>query len=89
MTDKNKLQGLIVKARLYRLTSLIFAVMGLVVFAIMYFQNTQGDFIGAMRDPFFIVIIVFPFLPAAILSWMAGSAEKKLDVLLESRKKSS
>ncbi len=89
MTDKAKISAMLVKARLYRLASLVFAVMGLVVFAVIYFQNTQGDFIGAMRDPFFIVIIVFPFLPAAVLSWMAGSAEKKLDTMLESRKKSS
>lgn len=89
MTDKQKVRAMLVKARMYRLASLVFAIMGLVVFAVMYFQNTQGDFIGAMRDPFFIVIIVFPFLPAAILSWMAAGAEKKLEALLESQKKSS
>ncbi len=87
MNDRSKQRALLVKARMYRLVSLIFAVMGLVVFAIMYFQNMQGDFIGAMRDPFFIVIVVFPFLPAAILSWMAARAEKKLDTLLESTRK--
>ena len=88
MSDqRSKQRALLVKARMYRLVSLIFAIMGLLVFAMMYFQNTQGDFVGAMRDPFFIVIVVFPFLPAAILSWMASRVEKKLDVLLESMKK--
>lgn len=87
MSDKDKIRALLVKARMYRLASLVFAVMGLVVFAVLYFQNMQGGLLMALRDPMFIVVVAFPFLPAAVLSWMAASAEKKLGNLLESQKK--
>lgn len=87
MSEKDKATALVVKARFYRLAALIFAVMGLFVFAIMYFQVSNGNFLAALRDPFFVVVVIFPFLPAVILSWMAARAEKKLGNLLESRRK--
>ncbi len=87
MSDKDKMRAMLAKARLYRLASVIFAIVGLLVFGLMYFQATQGDFLSAMRDPFFIVVVAFPFLPAAVLSWMAGSLEKKVANQLESHKK--
>lgn len=86
-TDKDKMRALIVKARMYRLASIAFALMGLLVFGVLYFQNMQGSLLNALRDPMFIVVVGFPFLPAAVLSWMAASAEKKLANLLESHKK--
>lgn len=86
-TEKDKMRALIVKARMYRLASILFAIMGVVVFGILYFQNMQGSLLLALRDPMFIVVVAFPFLPAAVLSWLAASAEKKLGNLLESHKK--
>lgn len=89
MNDREKLHSLLLKARLYRLAAFVFAVMGLVVFAVLYFQNMQGNLLNALRDPYFIVVVGFPFLPAAVLSWMAVSSERKAGKLLESLKKSS
>jgi hypothetical protein len=86
-SDKTEIRAVLIKARMYRLASIIFALMGFVVFAFIFFQNMQGDLIGALRDPTFIVIVGFPFLPAAVLSWIATRVEKKLARLLETHKK--
>ena len=76
--EKAKLRAMLIKARMYRLASIIFALMGLVVFTVLFFDSMRGNFLTALRDPLFIVVVGFPFLPAAVLSWMAASAEKKL-----------
>ena len=87
MSKKKELRAVLVKARMYRLASIIFALMGVVVFAVIFFQNMGGDLLGALRDPIFVVIVGFPFLPAAVLSWIAARMEKKLARLLESSSK--
>jgi uncharacterized membrane protein len=89
MSDRDKMRSMLVKARMYRLTAIIFALMGLIVFAVLYFQNMQGDLLNALRSPYFIVVVAFPFLPAAVLSWMAANAEKKLSALIETHKRST
>lgn len=81
---------MLIKARTYRLCSIIFALMGIVIFAFLYYQNMRGNILNALHDPYFIVVIAFPFIPAAVLSWMAVSAEKKMArLLLESQDQSA
>lgn len=87
MTERKELRAVLIKARMYRLASILFALMGVVVFAVIFFQNMQGDLLNALRDPTFVVIVAFPFLPAAVLSWLAARMEKKLARLLESGSK--
>lgn len=65
------------RSRLYRVFALITAVVGLIIFVILYFQNIEGRMDEAIREPQTIVLIVLPFLPAAVLSIMAERAQKR------------
>jgi len=71
----------LVKSKLYRFTSLLFVTIGIFVFCILYIQNVDGRFFEAIRDPFTVSIFLVPFIPAAILSFLADSAEKKYKTL--------
>jgi hypothetical protein len=72
-----KAYELVLKARLLRLFARIFAVVGLIVFVGLYMKNVNGGLFSALTDPFVIVILVVPFLPAAVLSWKAARLEKQ------------
>ena len=68
---------LILKARIYRFLGLIFACIGLVIFIALFMQNVDGSFFSSLTNPFIIVILVVPFLPAIVLSMKARGFEKK------------
>jgi hypothetical protein len=70
---------MLLKAKLFRLFSLVFAVTGLIIFMVLYFQHVDGAFFSAMTNPFVVTIVIVPFLPAAVLSWMAGRLERKYE----------
>ncbi len=76
---------LIIRAKFYRATSLIFVVLGLVIFMILYVGNIEGRLLDALKDPFTIGVFLIPFLPAAVLSWLADRNEKKYAKFLESK----
>ena len=65
------------EARLYRFLAMVFAVTGLIVFIMLYIQNIDGRLLGALMEPLTIFLIIFPFLPAIVLSWLAKTSEKK------------
>lgn len=71
----------LIRAKLYKATALLFVVLGLVVFMGLYFANISGRLMEALRDPTTLVIFVFPFLPAAFLSWLSAKNEKKYEKL--------
>lgn len=68
---------LVLKAKIFRFFALIFALAGMVIFVILYFQNVQGTFLSALTNPFIVFIVLVPFLPAAVLSFMAHRLERK------------
>lgn len=70
---------MLLKAKLFRLFALIFAVTGLVIFMVLYFQNVSGAFFSALTNPFVVTIVIIPFLPAAVLSWKASRLERKYE----------
>lgn len=70
------------KSKLYRFFAFVFALLGFGIFAFLYAQKSMGHIWEALRDPFTILILVFPFLPAIVLSWMATRAEVKLNKFL-------
>ena len=74
-------RSLLIKSRLYRFFALTFALMGVVVFMYLYLVHVEGQLFEALRDPFIIVIIVMPFLPAIVLSLMAQKLERKFKKL--------
>lgn len=77
MAKDAKAQELIVKAKLYRLFAFVFALTGLVIFGVMFKQQTDGSVFSALTNPFIIVMVLFPFMPAVFLSLRA----KKLETL--------
>ena len=72
-----KARELVLKARLFRFFSFVFACAGVIVFVALYFQNIQGSFLSALTNPFVITIILVPFLPAAVLSFKASRLERQ------------
>ncbi len=70
-------RSLLIKSRLYRFFALAFALMGVVVFLVLYFRNVDGQLFDALRSPSIIAMITIPFLPSVILSLMAQKLEQR------------
>ncbi len=79
---KEQLREYILKAKLYRAIALIFAVCGFAVFVFLMSEFADGRIYQALKDPFLIVILLVPFLPAAVLSWMSARSERKAIALI-------
>jgi xanthine/uracil/vitamin C permease (AzgA family) len=73
------------KAKLLRFFALVFAVVGLVIFIVLYMRNVQGSFFSAMTNPFVIIMVIFPFLPAVVLSWKANKLEAEYKKLTQKK----
>ena len=67
----------LIKAKFYRAVSLVFVVLGLVVFMVLYMANVEGRLMEALKNPFTLLLFIIPFLPAAVLSFIADRFEKK------------
>lgn len=71
-------QALRIKAALYKVTAIGLALAGMVIFSVLYFNMAGGSILEVLQKPMLVVILIFPFIPAAVLSWMAGRIEDKL-----------
>ena len=69
-------RSLLIKSRLYRFFALAFALIGVVVFIMLFFRHIDGQIFEALRDPSIIAFITIPFLPAVVLSLMAQKTEQ-------------
>lgn len=87
MAKQKTAQEYLIKAKLYRFVSLFFVTLGVLIFCVMYVQNVEGRLIEALKDPMTIFIFLVPFIPAAVLTFLADSAEKKYKKMVESQKK--
>lgn len=76
-------RDLLMRSRLYQLFALTAAVVGLIIFAFLYFENIDGRFDEALRDPATLVMVVMPFLPAIVLSIMAERARTRFIDMLQ------
>jgi len=72
----------LLRARVYRFLALVCAVLGLVMFLSIYFRYVDGDIIGALTRVSTVLMLLLPFLPACVLSWMAVRAERKFMAML-------
>ncbi len=81
-TDKKQARELLIKAKAYRLFASVFAVVGAVIFLVLYFRFYGGDVLASLRSPSTVLIVLFPFMPAILLSLKAKKAEKALHKLL-------
>lgn len=77
--EEKRLQAreLLLRARVYRAFALALAVGGLVIFSVLYQKHIGGDIIGALRRPSTVLIVLVPFVPAAVFSWLSIRAENK------------
>lgn len=64
------------KTRLYTMFSLIFVVVGAVLFAYIYFVRYSGN-ITAVANPVELILIVVPFIPAGIMTFLSKRSEGK------------
>lgn len=78
-----KARELLLRSRLYRFIAVVFALFGIILFWLLYTRYVEGDIAQALSRPGTVLLIVLPFLPASVLSWMAVRSEKKLAALLE------
>ena len=83
MAKEKTAQEYLIKSKLYRIVSLVFVAIGVLIFAIMYIQNIEGRLMQALKEPATIAIFLVPFVPAAIMSMLADSAEKKYKKMTE------
>ncbi len=84
--NKELAREFLIKSKLYRFLALVFACVGAVVFLFLASQQLRmegGSFVQALLDPVTIALIVFPFVPAIVLSFMARRAERKLGEILK------
>lgn len=75
----------LIKSKFYKVASMVFVVLGLVVFMVLYIANIEGRFMEALKNPFTIGIVIIPFLPAAVLSILSDRNEKKYLKLTEKK----
>lgn len=68
---------LLAKSKLYRTFSLIFVTVGIFIFCFLYISNVEGRLFDALREPSTVLVFLIPFLPAAVLTWIADRFEKK------------
>lgn len=73
----------LIKAKLYKAVALAFLILGLVVFMALYISKIEGRLMEALKDPTTLIVFVFPFLPAAFLSWLSSKNEKKYEKITE------
>lgn len=85
--QKEEARKLYIRSRFYRTAAYIFALAGIVIFSFIYFRVTEGDLSLLFRDPVLVGLLVFPFMPAFVLSWMAARLELKFDRYLRSKDK--
>lgn len=81
-SDKPLARELLLKSKVYRFFAMVFAVVGLVIFLVIYTTVYEGDVMRALKDPFVILFIVFPFVPSLVLSLRAKKAQTQLQKLL-------
>jgi len=87
--NREEYRILVITAKILQFCAELFAVFGLIFFAYLYFHTYNDHPLSALHDPFFIVTVLFPFLPAAVMAAMAAKKRKQIRALLEQSSKSS
>ena len=62
---------MIIRAKLYDLVALAFAVFAVILFIVFYVRYADGDLMAFIRNPFLLLMMIFPFFPAYVFAWMA------------------
>lgn len=80
---KEEIKITLMTARILQFCADIFAVFGVILFGYIYFHSFSENPLSALRDPFFVVTILIPFLPAAALAYAASRKRKKVQGMVE------
>jgi uncharacterized membrane protein len=83
--DQDAAQYHFVKAKLYRIVSIIFAIIGLLLFFIFSVILIDNDPKVLLTQPWIVIFMLLPFLPAYVLSMLAEKHRKKLKQLVEKK----
>lgn len=83
----NKFFAKSAQLRLYKFLTVLSAIIGLIIFATLYVRNIEGRLFHAMREPATILILLFPFLPAIILSYLSNRVQIELTEVIEKNEK--
>lgn len=86
---KENLRELLIYSKILQFCADIFAVFGLFLFAYIYFTQWHDNPLAAVRDPYFVVTMLVPFIPAAMLAYLASKKRRKIRTLLEESEKKS
>jgi hypothetical protein len=86
---KEQLRIQLMTAKLLQLCADLFALLGVFLFAYLYFSIWKSSLSSALHDPFFVVTVLLPFIPSAVLSYLASQKRKQVRALLEESQKSS
>lgn len=87
LDTKLRAKEYLIKSKLYRFFALIFGVSGFVYLSFSYYSSIeQGG--KAFQDVMSLLLPLFPLLPAVVFSFMAKSAEKKVNELMKDPKES-
>ncbi len=80
---RQQAKAMLMQSKLYRMLATIFAVVGFVIFIVLYFEKIDGKLLEAFRQPLLIVAMIIPFLPAIVLSKKADKARQKAFKMVE------
>jgi uncharacterized protein YacL len=73
----------LVKSKLYKIVSVIFAIVGLFMFFFFAITLIGNDPTAIIKQPWIVIYMILPFLPAYVLSMIAEKHRKKLKQLVE------
>ncbi len=82
-------QKILIRMHSYRIAGTVFAILGVFVFATVYTNVADGDFMRLLEKPSLMIWLISPFLPSSLMFWFHAIAEKKLRRLLEQSEKSA
>ena len=84
---RQEVRKLLIAAKVFQIFADILAVFGIFLFAYIYFNHFKDNPFAALRDPFFVVTILIPFIPAAVMAFLASNKRRKIRALLEQNAK--
>ena len=86
-SQRQEARKYLVRAKTFRLIGILFALIGIGIFAFLYLKlSGDGKFLMAMMDPFMIGTVLFPFVPAFLLTMMGRMSEKRVMKVVQQAK---
>ena len=78
--------ALFIKAKVYNIVALCLAAAGFFLCVVLHQKITDGNVMVFIEKPMTIFVILLPFVPAAVLQFIANSKRKKCLKLVEKKK---